>query len=140
MKLNDLLDKYPEIFPERFIIKQTFGENDRYEYKIGAFECRDGWAQIIDDSLASLASWNPNPLRYMEVTQIKEKFGGLRFYYKLKDDTPEDKKEYYHGLYHGIMNMAEHRSYTTCEECGAPGNRETTRGYVNTRCDLHKLK
>lgn len=57
--------------------------------------------------------------------QVKEKFGGLRFYYDGGD-------EYIHGL----VAMAESMSYVTCEVCGSPG-RVYTDGWHATLCDKH---
>lgn len=57
--------------------------------------------------------------------QVKEKFGGLRFYYRGGD-------EYISGLF----AMAESMSYATCEECGNPG-KPNEGGWISTRCDNH---
>lgn len=57
--------------------------------------------------------------------QVKEKFGGLRFYYDGGD-------EYINGL----AAMAESMSYITCEECGSPGA-PTSGGWVRTLCKEH---
>jgi hypothetical protein len=58
-------------------------------------------------------------------SQIKEKFGGLRFYV----DRATDK-------HWNFISVAESMSYHTCEECGAPGKRYTD-GYHQTLCDIH---
>lgn len=58
--------------------------------------------------------------------QVKEKFGGLRFYYRGGD-------EYIHGL----AAMAESMSYATCEECGNPGS-PNSGGWISTRCAAHR--
>jgi hypothetical protein len=59
------------------------------------------------------------------VAQIKEKFGGLRFYV--------------HGgsqdLWHRI-DAAEQASYHICEKCGAPGVLRSG-GWLKTLCDTH---
>ena len=58
--------------------------------------------------------------------QIKEKFGGLRFYYQGGDD-----------FIHGAVWFAETMSTNLCEECGAPGHR-TNGGYIQTLCKKHR--
>lgn len=72
--------------------------------------------------------------KYREVTekipqvvaaQVKEKFGGLRFYYDGGD-------EYISGL----SAMAESMSYVTCETCGKPG-KSTNTGWIKTVCEEH---
>ncbi len=57
--------------------------------------------------------------------QVKEKFGGLRFYYRGGD-------EYISGL----AAMAESMSYVTCETCGNPG-KSTSGGWIKTVCEEH---
>ncbi len=59
------------------------------------------------------------------IDQIKEKFGGLRFYYSGGDDRIEN-----------YVGFAEAMAYHTCEECGAPGEARNT-GWVKVRCDKH---
>lgn len=58
-------------------------------------------------------------------TQIKEKFGTLRFYYTGGDDYID-----------GLVRMAESMSAVTCETCGNPGERHGG-GWVTTLCKEH---
>ena len=58
--------------------------------------------------------------------QIKEKFGGLRFYYEGGDDQ-----------IYGMVRMAESWAAVTCEECGAPGESRSG-GWIKTLCDKHE--
>lgn len=58
-------------------------------------------------------------------TQVKEKFGGLRFYYTGGDD-----------YINGVVAMAELMSERTCEECGDPGQLYT-KGWHKTLCVKH---
>lgn len=57
--------------------------------------------------------------------QVKEKFGGLRFYYRGGD-------EYIRGL----VSFAESMSYRVCEDCGKPGT-VGGRGWIRTLCSDH---
>lgn len=57
-------------------------------------------------------------------TQVKEKFGGLRFYY----DGGDEKID-------GMVWLAEHMSYHTCEECGSITNIGQTKGWIITLCE-----
>ena len=63
------------------------------------------------------------PMANIQVTQIKEKFGGLNFYYYGGDD-------YIYGLVH----FAESLSYKICENCGTTMNVGHTQGWVYTVC------
>lgn len=58
-------------------------------------------------------------------SQVKEKFGTLRFYYYGGDKTVD-----------GIVRMAESMSAVMCETCGAPGKTRSG-GWIQTLCDEH---
>lgn len=68
----------------------------------------------------------PEPVEQVVALQVKEKFGGLRFYYSGGDD-----------YIRGVVSMAEEMSYRTCEECGAPGTTDKG-GWIRTLCEEHK--
>lgn len=67
----------------------------------------------------------PEPVEQVVATQVKEKFGGLRFYYNGGDD-----------YIRGVVGMAEEMSYRTCEVCGSPGKLRRG-GWYRTLCDTH---
>jgi hypothetical protein len=64
-------------------------------------------------------------LRVPVASQVKEKFGGLRFYVQAATDK-----------HYNYISFAESMSYRTCEECGAPGKTYTD-GWHRTMCDIH---
>lgn len=64
----------------------------------------------------------------VEAVQIKEKFGGLRFYVDGGDAVTE-----------GMITIAECMSAVTCEECGSPGILGG-RGWLKTLCPAHRLE
>ena len=57
--------------------------------------------------------------------QVKEKYGGLRFYVRAATDK-----------HYQYITFAESMSYRTCGECGAPGKTYTD-GWHMTLCDIH---
>lgn len=63
------------------------------------------------------------PMSSIDITQIKEKFGGLRFYINGGDDT-----------IYGMISLAESMSYRTCEYCGATKDIGQTQGWIITCC------
>lgn len=67
----------------------------------------------------------PEPVPQVVAIQVKEKFGGLRFYYNGGDD-----------YIRGLVSMAESMSYVTCETCGNPG-KSTKGGWIQTLCKEH---
>ncbi|SCX31603.1 hypothetical protein SAMN02910436_02727 [Ruminococcaceae bacterium P7] len=56
-----------------------------------------------------------------EVSQVKEKFGTLRFYFHLAESHT---REFTDQLY-DIVRLWEERSATVCEKCGNPGEQRT---------------
>jgi len=86
----------------------------------GFFECDSGWYQIIKDLIVDLIElgWNK------EICQVKEKFGGLRFY------IYEGSNEI-----HERISKAENQSYEICEVTGKPGQLRTDLGWIETLCD-----
>lgn len=90
------------------------------------FECSAGWT----DLLAAVFTWLEEvaPHHEWSPSQIKEKYGTLRFYWH--GDLPEHGDE--------IIEAAEHVSGHVCEVCGAPGTLRDQQGWWTTRCHEHK--
>lgn len=65
-----------------------------------------GWFSLITELNARLAEIKPD----YEIHQVKEKFGGLRYYIGSGSEEM-----------HQFIQEAEERSYTICEETGKPG-------------------
>ena len=87
------------------------------------FECGDGWFRLIDQLSADITEIDKRDGSKTIATQVKEKFGGLRFYIESGSDAIFD-----------LIDKAGDESFRTCETCGEPG---TTRddGWVSTECD-----
>jgi hypothetical protein len=92
---------------------------DRHFFSVG-----DGWLPLVRDLVTKLylSGWNK------QLAQVKEKFGGLRFYTGAL--TTEQ---------HQMIRDAENLSYATCEKCGAPGRLRQT-GWWSTLCYEHAPK
>ena len=130
---NKLFEKYPEIFQQRHLSEVETA-------MCWGITCGDGWYNIIDSLCAGIMNhvFNANsllkykqskgecldkePIKPPQAVQVKEKFGGLRFYLEYSDD-------YINGLVH----MAESMSYKTCEVCGNVGT-QNNKGWVTTLC------
>jgi hypothetical protein len=107
-----LVEKYPKIFSPDFI-----------------FEHRDGWFWLIDKLCDTLQfQTDHNKMPQIRATQVKEKFGTLRFYYEdMFEGTPERAN--------GAIILAEALSGYICEECGASGAViRNDRGWLSTKC------
>lgn len=106
---------------------KMFG-NKRY----GGFDIGVGWWPIIESLCSHIQLYtertNNNKdikIEPIEVHQIKEKFGGLRFYYSGGDKTIDS-----------LVRLAELTASKTCEMCGEPG-KPRTGGWIKTLCNIH---
>ena len=63
------------------------------------------------------------PPIYIQIDQVKEKYGGLRFYYTGGDHTID-----------GMVSLAESLSYKICEDCGSTKDIGYTKGWIATMC------
>jgi hypothetical protein len=86
---------------------------------------------IIGDILKSFKEYiklllrKPIDIESMQIRaiQVKEKFGGLRFYIGGADYEA-----------HAMIQMAEIMSLVTCEQCGNPGSLHHRNGWLKTLC------
>lgn len=78
---------------------------DLYRELRWGFECDDGWEPLIRRLSEKLKGTDTG------CVQVKEKFGGLRFY--VYEDTEPSSK---------AIDDAEAESFKTCEVCGSPGS------------------
>lgn len=85
----------------------------------------DGWYQILFDLCAELQAISDKTGEQIVATQIKEKFGGLRFY---ANNADQDQYK--------LISKAEHLADKTCEVCGAPGLARNT-SWIKTLCSEH---
>jgi len=113
-----LFNDFPEFFDDRkkglMVSLMGFG-----------FECGDGWYDLIYNLCKDIKKWymthesrhydeeyekyetKKGIQPHFQVQQVKEKFGGLRFYIS---PAPQE--------IHDMIHIAEGRSYYICEMCG----------------------
>lgn len=89
-------------------------------------ECGQGWWPILDRLWAAVAAVASG----ITVVQVKEKFGGLRFYYQLAGAGPDVEQRV-----RDLVAAAEDEAWHTCEMCGEPGTTRTRNYWSRTRCD-----
>lgn len=76
------------------------------------------------------AKWEQyTAIEQVEASQIKEKYGGLRFYTNGHDDRID-----------GMIWLAESMSYSICEECGSTNNVTQTKGWIISLCESCMIK
>lgn len=124
-RIDALIQKYPKLYAES------------YDVYVGP-----GWLVILESLSAQIQHHIDHTNSYIErfghtlkyplepveqavVLQVKEKFGGLRFYYDGGDSAIA-----------GMVTMAEEWASHTCEECGKPGKSRDL-SWVKTLCDEH---
>jgi hypothetical protein len=104
------------------------GAQSRYEYLMQAgvggilYGTKTVTQEDIDQAKEKM---DEETLKVPVAVQVKEKFGGLRFYVQAATDK-----------HYQYINFAESMSYRTCEECGNPGKTYTD-GWHMTLCDIH---
>ena len=113
-----MVEAYPNMFVEPY----------------GGFAVGPGWWPILESLCGQIQhhlDWKNKKsevVPQVTIDQIKEKFGGLRFYYSGGDDAID-----------GMVSMAESWAAHSCETCGAPGERRDG-GWIKTLCDHHEAE
>ena len=117
-----LLCRYP-----KFLRKSA----DMRPFDERGFECQDGWFEMIDqlcsaceDEIEDLIAKGLDKSSWPRVSQIKEKFGSLRF--RATGEVSSELRQKFSG--------AERASLLTCESCGKPGRLRRKNG-IRTYCD-----
>jgi hypothetical protein len=94
------------------------------------FECRDGWFDLIlrgslklEELIRDFVKNYPDCEYYPKASQVKEKYGTLRFY--MTYETYEMSE---------VIKEMEKESKITCEKCGKPGKIRGL-GWFETLCD-----
>ena len=90
------------------------------EYLNGCVE--KGWHPLIKELISKIKKIDKN----IKVEQVKEKFGGLRFYI-----SPAVKEVF------DLISEYESKSYETCEFCGKKGKLRTDLPWYKTLCSSH---
>lgn len=121
---RELCERFPFLIPHDCFTGEVYPDYD-YEYT-ELDDMPDGWRkafgeqmcqEIMDELVAN------NMVDEYRVEQIKEKFGGLRWY-----DNGFTQKGF------DIIDKYENLSYKTCIACGKPATR-MTKGWIMPFCD-----
>jgi long-subunit acyl-CoA synthetase (AMP-forming) len=107
---NKLVETYPKILE-----------------KAGPIATGDGWYWLIDNLCKQLQNdikFSRGKFSQIVASQVKEKFGGLRFY--INSGSNEQ---------YAVIHFAESLSYSVCEICGSLENVEQTKGsWISSLC------
>ncbi len=108
--------KLIEAFPALY---RGYKKSPRESLMCFGFECGDGWFDLIWELSEKITAIDPN----CEANQVKEKFGGLRFYILGSKEAQDLALEY------------EEKSYSVCEMCGSDVDVKTGgKGWIQTLC------
>lgn len=112
----ELVKKYPNLYKE-------YGGDMRETCMHWGMTCGNGWYNLINELSEKLEKLG------VVAAQVKEKFGGLRFYLNpCNEDVWEEA--------HNLVREAEIKSFETCEICGTTENVETKGpGWIRTLCN-----
>lgn len=88
-----------------------------------------GWEPLVDELHAKVLAIAPD----IAVAQVKEKFGGLRYYPARATGSEEAS---------ALIHEYEARSFKTCEWCGSTEDVETSSGkehrWLKSLCPAHR--
>lgn len=89
------------------------------------FDCGDGWFDLLYRLSVKIRDYlEETKYDNFYVTQVKEKYGTLRFYTSWDDDT-----------IYSFISEAEEESAITCEFCGEPGKMRDLNRWYYTLCE-----
>jgi len=117
MKLND--KEYSIIEPDPTL------KNNLMAF---GFDCGNGWYPLIFELLDKIQAYVDTNSEYKDirVTQVKEKWGGLRVY--LNFGTNE---------VFSLVDEYEEKSFSICEVCGAHAETREKNSWLSTLCEKH---
>lgn len=128
---KELTDALLRDFPILYGLKtvEYLGQKDvPTTFSLYKFECGDGWEPLIRGLSEELEHQNLGATNPIQARQVKEKFGGLRFYTNPVDEYINE-----------VIQEAEAESLKTCEDCGSIDPTITTssgkdHGWIRTLC------
>ena len=118
-------DELSEHMEWRKSLKERFPELFRQDRYLEVSVAR-GWHTLIEELLTNIQMVVCERGGVFAVRQIKEKFGGLRFYCEGSDE-----------MIKALIVAAEERAVCTCEWCGGTGENRLHTGWWKVLCDEH---
>lgn len=108
--------------------EHLFSKDTLEPFPLFGFECMEGWFDILKMLVEHIDIYFHHKYKGVpegfKIVQVKEKFGGLRFYVENADDVV-------HELIRFTETLADH----TCEYCGSNQNILKSKGWIITACE-----
>lgn len=121
MKRTELIHMYPELFG-----KPPFDPKTSLMYF--GLEVGDGWLPILEELFEKLSEKVlTHELHDFRISQVKEKFGGLRVYTRNGNEATAS-----------LIREAVEKASHTCDVCAKPGELKQIELLWATRCQRHE--
>lgn len=126
-RLKVIKDKYPLLFEKHSRNGRKLNPDISIDF---------GWFPLFDNLCREIYDffgvWNDRSVHGFRWVQVKEKFGGARFYYSVNKLTDSG----FEGI-ENIIRKYESEACLTCEKCGERGELRPGLGWLKTLCDKH---
>ena len=120
---KEIFNNYPKIFRQHTLPPSQTA-------MVWGLECGEGWMNLIDTLCHDIQTYiDENHTEQIEATQVKQKFGGLRFYYRP-----------YNKIIDELIHKASEDSFDTCENCGDIKDVQLSKkGWITPMCKMCRL-
>jgi hypothetical protein len=118
-------DEYKQAIYDKFDFVKKSLDGSMLPFAMFYLEIGDGWLPLVYDLFCKIENEleaNPELRENFRISQLKEKFAGLRCYTYGASEKIND-----------LISEAEDLSFHTCEQCSKPGSIRPT-GWVVTLC------
>jgi len=123
---DELAKKYPTLY-------KRYKGDPKITTMAWGFAVGDGWKGILEKLSSKISEIDKRG--YVVVDQVKEKFGGLRYYFHVEGKNEDEGLALYNKV-ELLVADAERESEETCEKCGQPGKLITGPfGWIRVLCD-----
>ena len=118
IEVNEEFDPIDKLIQEFPVVFQNMDDSGISSLPTGWYNILHNLCEeltpILNEERSKITEDPEQPLFY--VHQIKEKFGGLRFYFMMNTENTE-----LHENIQKLIDIAEDKSYDTCQITGKPG-------------------
>lgn len=108
------------------VIQKYYDPYDQPNFPLEIYQrmVGEGWSHLVE------ILWRVCQRYNISILQVKEKYGGLRFYV---GGAPL--------FFHNLVSIIEDESFRVCEYCGEEGKESVVWGWIQTTCeDCHKKR
>jgi hypothetical protein len=132
---QSLITNYPDIF------KDMYGDEKQTCMAFG-IETGNGWYNLIESACFNIQETvdlvnhiHPEIGFVVTAAQIKEKFGGLRFYIDYHGNKTDKELQWAYAQIESAIRFAEKKSYYICDNCGDYMKYEKSEGWHYPKCE-----